>query len=193
MPQFVMTSIVESIRDEYLRYKALGEAAVNQLDEGDLSVQGPNGGNSIAVICWHISGNLQSRFTDFLTSDGEKPGRKREEEFRTRTVTRAELLSKWNQGWEALLGTLATLSDEQLRQVVTIRGQSLSVHEALHRSVAHLSYHVGQIVYLAKSLRGADCAYLSIPPGQSDAYKQAPTLERPASHQTSLVDRASRK
>lgn len=188
-----MTSIVESIRDEYLRYKALGEAAVNQLDEGDLSVQGPNGGNSIAVICWHISGNLQSRFTDFLTSDGEKPGRKREEEFRTRTVTRAELLSKWNQGWEVLLGTLATLSDEQLRQVVTIRGQSLSVHEALHRSVAHLSYHVGQIVYLAKSLRGADWAYLSIPPGQSDAYNQTTTLERPASHQTSLVDRASRK
>ena len=87
-----MTSIVESIRAEYLRYKALAEAAIDQLGEADLSVQGPNGGNSIAVICWHISGNLQSRFTDFLASDGEKPWREREEEFQARTVTRSELL-----------------------------------------------------------------------------------------------------
>jgi uncharacterized damage-inducible protein DinB len=168
-----MTSIVESIRAEYLRYKGLAEAAIAQLSEAELSAQGPNGGNSIAVICWHISGNLRSRFTDFLTSDGEKPWRKREEEFQARTVTRSELDSKWDQGWDVLLATLATLTDEQLQLTVTIRGQSLHVHEALHRSLAHLSYHVGQIVYVAKSFRGKNWTYLSIPPGMSDAFNHA--------------------
>ncbi|HMI54909.1 MAG TPA: DUF1572 family protein, partial [Gemmatimonadaceae bacterium] len=89
-------------------------------------------------------------------------------------------LSKWSEGWDVLLGTLATLTDEQLQLTVSIRGQALHVHEALHRSLAHLSYHVGQIVYLAKSFRGKDWKYLSIPPGKSDAYNQAPDLERPA-------------
>ena len=167
-----MTNFIDSIRAEYLRYKALAESAIDQLKEDELSTQGPNGGNSIAVICWHISGNLQSRFTEFLTSDGEKPWRKREGEFRVRTVTREALLSKWDQGWEVLLGALATLTDEQLYLTVTIRRQSLSVHEALHRSLAHLSYHVGQIVYLAKSFRGEDWKYLSIPPGMSAAFNQ---------------------
>src|SRR5512132_3117704 len=176
-----MTNITDSIRAEYLRYKALAEAAIGQLSDDELSAPGPNGGNSIAVICWHVSGNLRSRFTDFLTSDGEKPWRKREEEFQTRTVNRTALLSKWNDGWDVLLGTLATLTDEQLQLTVTIRSQALHVHEALHRSLAHLSYHVGQIVYLAKSFRGKDWKYLSIPPGKSDAYNQAPGFERAAS------------
>ena len=188
-----MTNIIDSIRAEYLRYKALAEAAIDQLAEEELSAQGPNGGNSITVICWHVSGNLKSRFTEFLTSDGEKPWRNREEEFEARTVTRSELLSKWDQGWQVLLGTLATLTDGQLQATVTIRGQPLRVHEALHRSLAHLSYHVGQIVYVAKSLRGKNWTYLSIPPGKSDAYNQAPTLERPASHQAALSGRATRK
>lgn len=188
-----MTSIVGSIRAEYLRYKALAEAAIEQLGEAELSAQGPSGENSVAVICWHISGNLRSRFTDFLTSDGEKSWREREEEFQARTVTRAALLSKWEQGWEELLATLANLTDEQLQLTVTIRGQPLQVHEALHRSVAHLSYHVGQIVYVAKSMRGTDWRFLSIPPGKSDAYNQAPTLDRPASHQSALSERDIRK
>ena len=188
-----MTSIIDSIRAEYLRYKALAEAAIDQLTEDELSAPGPTGGNSIAVICWHVSGNLQSRFTDFLTSDGEKAWRSREEEFQTRTVSRAELLSKWDQGWSVLLGTLASLADEQLQVTVTIRGQALRVHEALHRSLAHLSYHVGQIVYVAKSLRGKDWKFLSIAPGKSDAYNQAPTFERAASHQAALSERVTRK
>lgn len=188
-----MTNITDSIRAEYRRYKALAEAAIDQLSEDELSAQGPNGGNSIAVICWHVSANFRSRFTEFLTSDGEKPWRDREEEFQARTVTRAELLSKWEHGWDVLFGTLADLADEQLQLTVTIRGQPLHVHEALHRSLAHLSYHVGQIVYVAKSLRGKDWTFLSIPPGKSDAYNQAPTLERPASHQAALSERATRK
>jgi hypothetical protein len=164
-----MTSILESIRAEYLRYQRLAEGAKAQLSDAELSAPGPNDGNSIVVICWHISGNLRSRFTDFLTSDGEKPWRARDEEFQPRSVTRAELLAKWNGGWEALWGALATLTDEQLQHTVTIRHMPHQVHEALHRSLAHVSYHVGQIVYVAKSLRGKDWTYLSIPPGQSEA------------------------
>jgi hypothetical protein len=164
-----MTSILESIHAEYLRYRHLAEEAMAQLSDAELSAPGPNDGNSIAVICWHISGNLRSRFTEFLTSDGEKPWRSRDEEFHPPAVTRAELLSKWNQGWEVLLSALATLTDEQLHGTVTIRHIPHQVHEALHRSLAHVSYHVGQIVYLAKSMRGGEWKYLSIPPGQSEA------------------------
>jgi hypothetical protein len=184
-----MTSIIESIRAEYLRYKALGEAAIEQCSETDLSTPGPGDGNSIAVICWHISGNFQSRFTNFLTSDGEKPWRQREEEFRSRTVNRGELVEKWNQGWSVLLDSLAELTDEHLHRTVTIRGQSLHVHEALHRSLAHLSYHIGQIVYIAKSLRGKDWKFLSIAPGQSDSYNKNPTFEHASAHHAALSNR----
>lgn len=182
-----MSSIVESIRGEYLRYKALAEAAISQLSEAELSAEGPNGGNSIAVICWHLSGNLRSRFTDFLASDGEKPWRQREEEFQRRRVTRAELIEKWDQGWTALLTTLTTLSDEQLQSTITIRRQPSLVHEALHRSLAHVAYHTGQIVYIAKSIRGKDWQYLSIPPGESDAYNRNPAFEGAAAHATRLT------
>jgi hypothetical protein len=182
-----MSPFVESIRGEYLRYKALAEAAMDQLDDAQLCVPGPNDGNSIAVICWHVAGNLRSRFTDFVTSDGEKPWRQREEEFAARTVTRAELQARWSAGWDALLGALASLSDEHLQQTVAIRGQPLRVHEALHRSLSHASYHVGQIVYLAKVLRGREWRYLSIPPGASDAYNQAPTRDKPSAHSATLV------
>ena len=185
----MMTSIMQSINDEYRRYKALAEAAIDQLDEDELSAPGQDGGNSIAVICGHVSGNLRSRFTDFLTSDGEKPWRDRESEFQARAGTRAELLSQWNQGWDVLLGTLASLTDEKLQGTVTIRGQPLQVHEALHRSLAHVSYHVGQIVYVAKSLRGPHWTFLSIPPGGSQAYNQAPSRDRPAAHQSALSER----
>lgn len=188
-----MTNIVDSIRAEYLRYKALAEAAIAQLGEEELSAQGPNGGNSIATLCWHISGNLQSRFTDFLTSDGEKPWREREEEFQPRAVSRAELLAKWTQGWNVLGAALASLNDEQLPLTVTIRNQPLRVHEALHRSLAHVSYHVGQIVYIAKSMRGKDWTYLSIPPGKTSEYNQAPKHDRAASQAAALSNRGERK
>lgn len=188
-----MTNLIDSIRAEYLRYKALAEAAIEQLSDDQLSAPGPNGGNSIAVISWHVAGNLSSRFTDFLTTDGEKPWRQREEEFKARTVTRPELLAKWSEGWDVLLGALSSLTDQQLQRTVTIRSQPLLVHEALHRSLAHLSYHVGQIVYVAKAMRGKDWKYLSIPPGKSDAYNQAPTSEKPASHRAALSKRSTRK
>jgi uncharacterized protein DUF1572 len=185
-----MTSTIESIRAEYLRYKALAEAAIAQVEDSDLSIQGSGTDNSIAIICWHISGNLESRFTDFLTSDGEKPWRNREEEFQPRTASRAELLAKWHRGWEVALQSLSNLKDEDLQRTVTIRRQSLQINEALHRSLAHLAYHVGQIVYIGKLLRGKNWRYLSIPPGQSDAYNRAPASEGASAHTQKLADRS---
>lgn len=155
---------------EFQRYKTLGEGAIAQLDEVDLSRPGPNEGNSVAIIVWHLAGNLASRYTDFLTTDGEKAWRRRDEEFDRRTVSRAELMTRWNQGFDALERTLATLTDEDLGREVVIRGETWRVDAALYRSVAHTSYHVGQIVYLAKAFRGASWDWLTIPPGQSDAF-----------------------
>jgi uncharacterized damage-inducible protein DinB len=174
-----MTAIVQSIRAEFLRYKSLGEGALAQLRDEELCASPPGGGNSVATICWHIAGNFQSRFTDFLTTDGEKPWRKREEEFDSRQVTKAELLAKWESGWSAALATLAGLSDADLPATVTIRQQPLLVHEALHRSLAHVASHVGQIVYVAKAMRGDAWKSLSIPRGMSAAYNKGPSKERP--------------
>jgi uncharacterized damage-inducible protein DinB len=166
-----MNDVVQSIRGEYLRYKALGEGAFQQLSDAQLNADAADS-NSIAVIVWHISGNLRSRFTDFLTTDGEKPWRKRDEEFESRTVSRAEMIDKWEQGWMAVLGAMDSLTDAHLGQLVTIRSQSLTVRDALLRSLAHTSYHVGQIVYIAKSLRGGEWKSLSIPKGESAAFNR---------------------
>ncbi len=175
-------SIVQSIRGEFGRYKALGEGAIAQLGDEELcSTAAPNA-NSIATIVWHLSGNFRSRFIDFLTTDGEKPDRRRDEEFERRAVTRDELLAKWEAGWQIVLGSLDELSDADLQRTITIRAQPLLVHEALSRSLAHASYHVGPIVLLAKTLRADSWKYLSIPPGQSAAYNQSPGRETPAAH-----------
>jgi uncharacterized damage-inducible protein DinB len=177
-----MNAMLGSITAEFTRYKALAEGAIRQLEDGQLNVAPFAGGNSVTTICWHIGGNLRSRFTDFLTSDGEKPWRQREEEFRDRTVARADLLAHWERGWETLFAALASLTDADLDKTVTIRGQLLSVHEALHRSLAHVSYHVGQVVLVARGLAGDRWRFLSIPPGQSDAYNARPAFEKPDAH-----------
>lgn len=181
-----MASVVESIRGEFARYRGLAEAAIAQLADDDLVAGAGEAGNSIATICWHISGNLRSRFTDFLTADGEKPWRKRDEEFERRTVTRDELVAHLGGGWSVLENALGGLTDDDLHKVITIRQQPMSVHEALHRSLAHTAYHVGQIVFIAKARRGASWTYLSIPPGQSDAYNRNPAQEHGAAHAAKL-------
>ncbi len=181
-----MSAIIDSITAEFRRYKALGDSALAQLDDAELALQGPNGGNSAAVLVWHIGGNLASRFTDFLTSDGEKSWRHRDEEFVLRTVTRYDVVEKWNIGWNALFNALNGLTDDHLRNTVTIRGQSFEVHDALHRALAHISYHVGQIVYLAKSIRGKSWNCLSIPIGASEAYNRNPTLQDPGAHSAAM-------
>ena len=174
--------MIASIEAEYRRYKALGEAAIAQVADVDLSRPGPNDGNGIAALVWHISGNLESRFTDFRLSDGEKPWRVRDDEFSRRTVTREELLDRWKTGWRALFGALEGLTDADVTGTVTVRSQPMRIDEALHRSLAHTAYHVGQLVYLAKLLRGGEWLCLSIPLGASDAYNRAPVFERAAAH-----------
>jgi uncharacterized damage-inducible protein DinB len=170
--------MINALGAEFRRYKTLAEGAIQQLTEEQLAVAGSANGNSIATLCWHVSGNLSSRFTDFLTTDGEKPWREREEEFAARHVSRDALLAKWEAGWTVLLDTLSTLSDSDLTRTVTIRGTPMSVQVALLRALAHVSYHVGQVVFLAKAMAGDGWKYLSIPPGQSDAYNKAPKFER---------------
>lgn len=175
-----MRQIVSSIEGEWRRYKALGEGAFRQLKDDEIGKSGPGENNSVAIIVWHISGNLKSRFTDFLTADGEKAWRNRDSEFEPRHgVTRAELLDKWNDGWVALFSALEPLQDADLFRVVTIRGEKFPVLDTLQRLVTHTSYHVGQIVYLAKSFRGRGWDSLSIPLGKSDEFNRHPTGQKP--------------
>jgi GNAT superfamily N-acetyltransferase len=181
-----MADLISVIAAEYRRYKALADAAFAQLEDPELSQPGPNGGNSIAVLVWHVAGNLASRFTDFRTSDGEKPWRHRDEEFVQRTVSREELLEKWESGWRALFSALEGLTDDDLKATVTVRGEPLGIDQALMRSVAHTAYHVGQMLYLAKAIKGIGWKYLSIPPGGSEAYNQAPMFERASAHAAAL-------
>jgi hypothetical protein len=173
-----MRTVLASIESELHRYKRLGEKAIGQVDPDALSRRPAGAGNSVATIVWHVAGNLRSRFTDLLTTDGEKPWRDRESEFVARTVTLPEVLARWEEGWAVLLATVAGLSDEDLARTVRIRGEELSVLDALHRSLAHTSYHVGQIVFLSRALCGDQWKWLSIPPGKSDEYNRNPTPQK---------------
>ena len=166
-----MNTIVASIRAEYLRYKALAEAAIAQLSESELVLPGPGGENSVAVICWHVAGNLRSRFTDFLTTDGEKPDRNRDAEFEMRErAPREDILRWWESGWATALAALESLTPEDLERTIYIRGEAFLVVESLDRLAAHAAYHVGQIVYLAKHFAGPTWTSLSIPKGKSSEF-----------------------
>ena len=173
-----MRVLIESIQAEFRRYKKGAESAFQQLRDEELSIAGPGEANSVAIVAWHISGNLKSRFTDFLTSDGEKPWRNRDEEFDPRTVTAAELMKKWNDGWDVLFHTLESLTDDDLYRTITIRGEEFKAHEALHRAVTHIAYHVGQIVHIAKTIRGSEWKTLSIPRGKSQEFNANPKGQR---------------
>ena len=164
-----MRTIVSLVEAEFHRYKALGEGALGQVTPKQL-VEGSMVDNSIATLIWHVSGNLESRFTDFLTSDGEKPWRDRDSEFEARSASPVEIRAKWDRGWGVLITTLSELQDTNLSRTITIRGVGLRVDEALLRSLAHTSYHVGQIVFAAKRFLGESWRYLSIAPGDSAAY-----------------------
>jgi len=175
-------SVVHSLLDEYKRYKALAEAAIGQVGDEELTQLGPGGGNSIDMLMRHLAGNFKSRFTDFRTSDGEKPWRHRDEEFETASLTRAELMAVWDAAWATVLGEVSQLTDADLGGTVTVRQQPLRIDEALHRSLAHAAYHVGQIVYLAKEIRGDGWRTLSIPKGKSEEYNRKPGRETAAGH-----------
>ncbi len=159
-------------------HKRLADSAMEQLgDEQFFAVPGEES-NSVAVIVKHMAGNMRSRFTDFLTSDGEKADRNRDQEFVDAGVSRAELLRLWEQHWQLVFETLNSLSSEDLSRTVTVRGEQHSVLQAINRQVAHYSYHVGQIVYLAKHWKGTAWQTLSVPKGQSEQFNAKMMAER---------------
>jgi hypothetical protein len=162
---------LRSTIDEYRRHKTLADRALAQAtDEHFFAVPAPES-NSLALIVKHVAGNLRSRFTDFLDSDGEKPGRDRDREFEiTPEDTRASLMEAWETGWARLFGALEPLGEEELRRTVHIRGEPHTVVGALQRSLAHTVSHTGQIVLLAKLLAGASWRTLSIPRGKSQEF-----------------------
>lgn len=161
------TSYLEDARAVFHQYKRLAEAAIAQISDEQLYATLDAEMNSIAVMMKHMAGNMRSRWTDFLTSDGEKPDRNRETEFEAPPSTRAALLDMWETGWSRVFAALEPLHEEQLASIVTIRGERHAVIQAVNRQVAHYAYHVGQIVFLAKHWVGPQWRSLSIPRGKS--------------------------
>jgi hypothetical protein len=163
---------------EYRRYRALGEKAMAQVSDDALNRVPAPDANSIAIIVRHIGGNLASRFTDFLTSDGEKPWRNRDGEFDDGPFTRAQVDEAWKKGWEVVEREVGKVTDDDLGRTIQIRGVDLTVHEALCRSIAHTAMHVGQIILLARMYASVEWTTLSIPKGKSQEYNRNPSLEK---------------
>lgn len=161
-------SYVQLAQREFKRLKSLGDGAIAQISDEFFFAQAADGDNSIAAIVKHVGGNLLSRWTDFLTTDGEKPGRHRDSEFQITTDdSRARLLEQWERGWSTLFAALQPLSDADLARTIAIRGEAHSVLQAINRQLTHYAYHVGQIVYIAKHHCGSHWRTLSIPVGKS--------------------------
>lgn len=152
--------------------KDLGGRAINQLSDDDIHWKLNVASNSVAVIVKHLSGNMVSRWTDFLTSDGEKPYRNRDQEFEDNIPSKQELSSIWEMGWNTLFDTLNGLKGQDLLKSVTIRGESHTVLEAIERQMAHYAYHIGQIVFIGKQIKGEHWVSLNIPKGKSKEYVQ---------------------
>lgn len=174
-------TMLRAVRTEFGRYRRLVELALEQTADADLDRKPDPHGNSIAILLTHLSGNLRSRFTEFLTTDGEKPWRERDREFDAPCRDRTALLLEWATAWRVVdqaLADVEQIAADGLERTITIRGQPLTVGEALVRSVAHVAYHTGQIVQLARSFAGANWKSLSIPRGGSRAYARNPTREK---------------
>ncbi|MHC4471540.1 MAG: DinB family protein [Planctomycetota bacterium] len=157
----------------FRRQKALAERAIAQLEDDELHRAPAEGSNSVAVRVRHLAGNMRSRFTDFLGSDGEKSWRRRDEEFVSESEPREALLARWQAGWSTVFDAVCGLADADLERIVRVRGEPLTALEAIQRQVGHYSYHVGQIVYVARQLAGERWESLSIPPGESDRYNES--------------------
>jgi hypothetical protein len=161
---------LESVKKQFLYYKGLGEKAMEQVPDRQLFWQYNNESNSIAIIVKHLTGNMISRWTDFLTTDGEKPNRNRDSEFENDIKTREELLKGWNKGWDRLFDTLNGLTTADLTKIIYIRNQGCTVADAINRQLAHYPYHVGQIVFISKMIVDKKWKSLSIPKNQSQSY-----------------------
>lgn len=161
-----------SILKEFKYYKALGDKSFAQLDVDDFYTSVNEHSNSIAIIMKHMQGNMLSRWTDFYTTDGEKEWRQRDAEFEEERLDKATLLANWEAAWNCLFVVLEPLEESDLQRIVTIRNEPHTVIQAINRQLAHYPYHIGQIVYLAKEIKGAAFPSLSIPKNASQAFNQ---------------------
>lgn len=165
-------TFLQSTTQQFEYYKILGEKTIDQLDDAQLFWQYNEASNSIAVMVNHLRGNMMSRWTDFLTTDGEKPWRERDLEFESVIKTREELMAKWNEGWACLFDALKAINEDNFNTTIYIRNQAHTITDAINRQLAHYAYHVGQIVYLGRMLKGDDWTSLSIPKGKSGDFNQ---------------------
>ena len=174
---------IEEARRQMRGHKRMGENAMAQLKDEEFFVLLDPEANSVAILVKHLAGNMRSRFTDFLTSDGEKPDRFRDREFEvTPPTTRADVMKWWEDGWACVMGAIDGLKPEDVMRTVTIRGEPHTVLQAVNRQIAHYAQHIGQLVFLAKHLRSSEWRTLSIPRGKSEEFKKvAPKSHKPAS------------
>lgn len=166
------TKYLESIKKQFAYYKTLGEKTIHQIPAEALFWQYNEESNSIAIIVKHLWGNMMSRWTDFLTADGEKDFRDRDGEFEATIKTKAELMEKWEEGWKCLFDSIDPLTNEQLADMIYIRNMGHTVTEAINRQLAHYAYHIGQVVYIGRMVAGEKWQSLSIPKGLSKEYNQ---------------------
>ena len=172
-----MTDLAAHYLDEARRqmrgHKRMGEAAIAQLQDQEFFITLDPESNSVAILVKHLAGNMRSRFTDFLTTDGEKPDRFRDTEFElTPATTRSDVMKWWEEGWSCVFATIDALKPEDVMRTVTIRGEPHTVLQAINRQIAHYAAHIGQIVFLAKHLRSNEWKTLTIPRGKSEEFKK---------------------
>jgi hypothetical protein len=171
MPNEIASHYLEEVRRQFRGHKRLAEGAIAQLKDDELFIALDSESNSIAILVKHLAGNMRSRFTDFLTTDGEKPDRDRDQEFEMGSATtRADVMGWWEGGWARVFAAIDALKPEDVMRTVTIRGEPHSVLQAINRQVAHYAQHTGQIVFLAKHLHSSDWKTLSVPRGKSKEF-----------------------
>ncbi|NOT52736.1 MAG: DUF1572 family protein [Chitinophagaceae bacterium] len=161
-------------------YKDLAEKTFEQLDEKELHFRPNEESNSVAIIVQHMAGNMLSRFTNFLTEDGEKEWRQRDDEFEIHNYSKQQIIDLWDKGWQVVFDALGSLTEEDLLKTITIRKEALTVIDAINRQLAHYPHHIGQILFIGKMIKGDQWKNLSIPKGQSNAYNQSSDVKDPA-------------
>lgn len=166
------TGYLTSVRKQFQYYKMLGDKTFAQLSDDELLWQYNSASNSIGIMVKHLWGNMMSRWTDFLTTDGEKEWRQRDAEFDADLKTRAAILEKWEEGWKTLFAAIDPLEETEMTKLVYIRNIGHTVTEAINRQLAHYAFHVGQIVFVGRMIKGEDWLSLSIPKGDSKAYNE---------------------
>ncbi len=179
MPSAPEALFLDAFFKRFRNYKELGDKTIAQLNEAQLHWQPNETSNSVAVIIQHLTGNLVSRWTDFLTTDGEKPERNRDAEFEAQPLSKSELQTRWNAGWQVALDALLALQPADLFKTVSIRGEAHTVPDAINRQLGHAAYHVGQLVFLAKWLLNENWQTLSIPKGGSPAFNESMKQSNP--------------